>query len=285
MLIVSQNFDSLPPYLVAIFVATMFSTYVAQSSEWLGYAGIQTGITFLICYVGLAPSSDIYRPLWRFWGIVLGVLTTGFVFLFLLPEYADDKVIESLAQLMRTTLVFGREVAEKRITDGRIPAVERRLSANLFEVLNLADQARLEGRRGSANSTATIEAAAILIRIAYRFQIIARARLAGSELALPQGVCERCAALEQEYCSALESKLESLGSARSSEQPTPAAPTQPTIELTPMNDERGTSKSIEGAGWSAYVHGNVAPQLESYHRLPVLLARLDAALSKIAAVS
>ena len=40
-----------------------------------------------------------------------------------------------------------------------------------------------------------VEAAAILIRIAYRFQIIARARLAGSELALPQGVRERCAAL------------------------------------------------------------------------------------------
>ena len=71
MLLVSQNFDSLPPYLVAIFAVTMFSTYVSQSSEWLGYAGIQTGMTFLICYVGLAPSSDIYRPLWRFWGIVL----------------------------------------------------------------------------------------------------------------------------------------------------------------------------------------------------------------------
>ena len=96
----------------------MFSTYVAQSSEWLGYAGIQTGITFLICYVGLAPSSDIYRPLWRFWGIVLGVLTTGFVFLFLWPEYASDKVIESLDKLIRTTLAFGKEVAEEEYYRG-----------------------------------------------------------------------------------------------------------------------------------------------------------------------
>ena len=129
MLIVSQNFDSLPPYLVAIFAVTMVSTYVAQSSEWLGYAGIQTGITFLICYVGPAPSSDIYKPLWRFWGIVLGVLTTGFVFLFLWPEYASDKVIESLDKLMRTTLAFGKEVAEGRITEetnrGRGAALER----------------------------------------------------------------------------------------------------------------------------------------------------------------
>src|ERR1700738_4516098 len=74
IIFVSQNFDSLPPYLVAIFAVAMFSTYVSQSSEWLGYAGIQAGITFLICYVGLAPTSDVYKPLWRFWGIVLGVL-------------------------------------------------------------------------------------------------------------------------------------------------------------------------------------------------------------------
>ena len=40
----------------------MFATYVAQSDEWLGYAGIRTGITFLICYAGLEPSSDIYEP-------------------------------------------------------------------------------------------------------------------------------------------------------------------------------------------------------------------------------
>ena len=70
MLIVSQNFDSLAAYLAAIFAVTIFSTYVAQSSEWLGYAGIQTGVTFLICYVGMAPSSNVYTPLWRFWGIV-----------------------------------------------------------------------------------------------------------------------------------------------------------------------------------------------------------------------
>ena len=282
MLIVSQNFDSFPPYVVAIFAVTMFSTYVSQSSEWLGYAGIQTGITFLICYVGLVPASDIYKPLWRFWGIVLGILTTGFVFLFLWPEYASDKVIEGLAKLTRTTLALGKEVAGKTITEGRFTGVERRLSTDLLEVLNMADQARLEGRRGSANSAAAVEAAAFLIRIAYRFQTIARARLAGSELSLPQGVRERCANLEHEFCSALESKLELLGFAGSLDQSRPARTTQPVIELTFMNEERLTDGAPEGAGWSAYVDGNVARQLESYRRLPILLARLDAALSKIA---
>jgi hypothetical protein len=264
---------------------TMLSTYVAQSSEWLGYAGIQTGLTFLICYVGLAPASDIYRPLWRFWGIVLGVLTTGFVFLFLWPEYASDKVIESLAKLMRTALAFGKAVAEEKITEGRIAAVERRSSANLFEVLNLADQARLEGRRGSANSAAAIEAAAIVIRIAYRFKIIARVRLSGSEAALPQDAQEHCAALEQEYCAALESQLgkcESIGAPDESAASSTAS-RQPVVSTTRTIHELTTGAMSEGADWSAHAHSDLAAQLESYRRLPILLASLDTALSRIAA--
>ena len=205
MLIVSQNFDSLAAYLAAIFAVTIFSTYVAQSSEWLGYAGIQTGITFMICYVGCAPSSDIYKPLWRFWGIVLGVLTAGFVFLFLLPEYAGDKLIESLDKLLLTAIDFGKEVAAGRITEERIAAAERRFSANLLQVLNMADQARLEGRRGAINSAAGIEAAAIITRIAYRFEIIARGRLSEAEAIVRRGARSRRAALEQRFCAAFES--------------------------------------------------------------------------------
>ncbi len=197
MILISQNFDSLPPYLVAMFVVTMFATYVAQSSEWLGYAGIQAGITFLVCYVGLAPTADVYKPLWRFWGIILGVLTTGFVFLVMWPEYASDKVIDGLDKLLRTTLTFAKEVADGQIAAERIAAVERRLSANLLEVLNMADQSRLEGRRGAINSAAAIEAAYIIVRIAYRFEIITRERAAGSSIFQSAKALEQQATFEQ----------------------------------------------------------------------------------------
>jgi hypothetical protein len=279
MIIVSQNFDSLPPYLVAIFAVTMFSTYISQSSEWLGYAGIQTGMTFLICYVGLAPSSDIYRPLWRFWGIVLGVLTTGFVYLFLWPEYASDKMTASLIELTGNTLGFAQEVAEQRITEGRITAVERRLSLNLLQLLNMADQARLEGQRSSANSTAAVEAADILIRIAYRFQTIARQRLIGSELTVPQKVREGYAIQEQKYCLELELELQKLKSAGPSRQSVPIAPTSPRTELMPKG--QGVTGPATDTDLFKYFDTNLVPQIESYRRLPVLLRRLDAALSKI----
>jgi hypothetical protein len=273
MLLVSENFDSLPAYLVAIFVVTFFSTYVAQSSDWLNYAGIQTGITFLICYVGLGPSSDIYRPLWRFWGIVLGVLTTGFVFLFLWPEYAGDKLVVSLTKLIRTTVDFGKEVADGTVTETGIATVERRLSSELLEVLNFADQAKFEGQRGLVNSTNGVTAAAALIRIAYRFQAIARARVSGAEATLPHEVLAHRFAQEREYCNALESRIDMLESLRSPDR-SPAPLPQSTIEFEHLSDDSTTRVLSE--------NGNLAAQLESYRRLPVLLEHLDGALSKIA---
>lgn len=285
MLLVSQNFDSLPPYLVVIFAVTMFSTYVSQSSEWLGYAGIQAGITFLICYVGLAPTSDIYKPLWRFWGIVLGVLTTGFVFLLLWPEYAREKLIDRLDRLLRTTLAFAKEVTQGRITEGRIAAVEQRISANLLEVLNMADQARLEGKRGAVNSAAGIEAATTVTRIAYRFEVIARERLSGSAPVLPQTLLDSRAGIEEACCSALAYQLEKFGLTESFEQPGPpptASPPPPT-DLKSMIEEFAAAGTLGSANLPPDARSGFVAQLESYRRLPILLASLDAELSRIVA--
>ena len=281
MLIVSQHFESLTSYLVAVFAVMMFSTYVSQSSEWLGYAGIQTGITFLICYVGMAPSSNIYGPLWRFWGIVLGVLTTGFVFLFLWPEYASDKVVASLERLMRTTLELANDVTKRSATDGRPGVIERHLSTDLLQVLNMADQARLESKRGTELSKAAFEAATFIIRIAYRFQTITRARLAGSERLLSNQQRQRCAALERAFCRALESGLEKLRSVEPFEELTAQEVPAESSEQN-LNDAELLSRVIRDADCTTYADADWTTQLEAYRRMPILLLRLDSALSNIA---
>jgi hypothetical protein len=285
MLIVSQNFDSLAAYLAAIFAVTIFSTYVAQSSEWLGYAGIQTGITFLICYVGMAPSSNVYAPLWRFWGIVLGVLTTGFVFLFLLPEYAGDKLIESLNQLLLTAVAFAKEVTEGRITQERIAAAEQRFSANLFQVLNMADQARLEGRRGAINSAAGIEAAALMTRIAYRFEIIARERLSEVEVVVPEVIRRRRAVIEEIFCTELESLLGKLEPTGTFEQPVASLssrpPRAPGSELETLIQELVAEGMLEVRQWAPDARDGFFAQVESYRRLVTLLPSLGTELSMI----
>jgi len=277
MRFISENFDSLPPYLVAIFAVTMFSTYVSQSSEWLGYAGIQTSITFLICYVGLGPSSDVYRPLWRFWGIVLGILTNGFVFLFLFPEYASDKLIQSLATLLRNTSAFARTVADGGVDESRIAAVERLLSVNLLEALNMADQAKLEGKAGRANSTNGIEAAATLIRIAYQFEIIARERLSGSERGLPREIVDRRYQLETRYCASLEAQLQRLTSSSRLNESRGTS----TAKAIAFRSERTESRPDGAHEPVTDVNENLALEPETYRRLRILLASLDAALSKI----
>ena len=158
-----------------------------------------------------SPSSDIYRPLWRFWGIVLGVLTTGFVFLFLWPEYASDKLIESLDKLIRTAIAFGKEVAEGRITEERIAAVSSGVSARICSKFStwLIKPGSRDGAALS-NSGAGIDAATIITRIAYRFEIIARGRLSDAEAMLPNEVLECRTALEQRFYAAFQSLLERL---------------------------------------------------------------------------
>jgi Fusaric acid resistance protein family len=285
MIFVSQNFDSLPPYLVAIFAVTMLSTYVAQSSEWLGYAGIQAGITFLICYVGLAPSSNVYAPLWRLWGIVLGVITTAFVFLSLWPEYASDKVIESLVKLMRTTLRFGNQVAEGTITEGRIASVERRLSAELVQVLSMADQATLEGRGGARRAGAAIEAAVTTIRIAYRFEIIARGRLSRSDTNLPQWLLDGCTDLESGYCALFESGVGKAALTEPFEHPD--LPSSAVLgqrqELERSIEDLTAAVTLQGGSWPPDARTILVEQLESYRRLMVLLAGLEAPLAELVA--
>jgi hypothetical protein len=281
MIVVSQNFDSLPPYLVAIFAVTVFATYVSQSSEWLGYAGIQAGITFLICYVGLAPTSDVYKPLWRFWGIVLGILTTGFIFLFLWPEYARDKLIERLKRLMRTTLVFVREVAQGSTTEGWIAKVEQRISADLLDVLNMADQARLEGQRGLHTSAAGIETAITVVRIAYRFETIARGRSDQLEALLPGSVRQKLSAVKEKFRAAFDNRVRRFELAHEFE-PVSASEMASTVDLKPLIDEVAAVAALESQCWSTDVRGMLVTQLESYHRLAILIGDLDAEISNLA---
>ena len=285
MLIVSQHFDSFAAYLAAIFVVTIFSTYVAQSSEWLGYAGIQTGMTFMICYVGVGPTSDIYKPLWRFWGIVLGVLTSGFVFLFLLPEYANDKLIKSLDRLLRIVLSFGKEVVKGDIGEEQIASAEQRFSAVLLEVLNMADQARLEGRRAAVNSAAAVEVAGIATRIAYRFEVIARVRDLRSEANLPEKVQQIRAVLDERCCSFFESLLSQFELAHLPEQPEASLaepePRLATNDLNPLIDDLETAGKDEYQRWTPEGRNAFFAQLESYRRLAILLASVSTELSTI----
>ena len=195
-----------------------------------------------------------------------------------------DKLIERLNRLMRTTLAFAEEVARGRITEGRIAAAEQRINADLLDVLNMADQARFEGRRGAANSAAGIQAATTIIRIAYRFGIIARGRLSGSEALLSDSMQRRLATVDETLCAAYASALREFERVHQFE---PAglpleAPPQRAIDLKPLIDELAVAATLEERHWSSDSRSVLITQLESYHRLAILLGSLRAELSSFA---
>ena len=187
-------------------------------------------------------------------------------------------MIDGLDKLLRTTLTFAKEVAGGQITEEGIIAVERRLSANVLDVLNMADQARLEGRRGATNSAAAIEAAFTIVRIAYRFEIIARARIGASPDLQSKNILERQATFEQACCAALEFHLAKLGPSDSLGPLAQSSPT-PTIDLASLS---GEFAATWGTQFSPGDRILMATALETYRRLPILLLNLDASLSRIA---
>jgi hypothetical protein len=175
--------------------------------------------------------------------------------------------------LLRTTLTFGEEVTERQMTAERITAVERQVSANLLEVLNMADQARLEGRRGATNSAAAIEAASSIVRIAYRFEIIARSRIAESPVLQHGQLLQRQSKFEQACCATLELQLAKLARSDSPERLAQSS-SAPTIDLTPLSDDLASSQGT-------HLPPETQSLLESYRRLPILLMNLDTSLSRI----
>jgi len=204
-------------------------------------------------------------------------LTAGFVFLVLFPEQASDKLIERLDKLLRTVLNFGQQVTERRVTEKGITAIDRRLSTHLLDVLNMADQARLEGQRGAINSVAAIEAAYTLARIGYRFEVIARGRIAEPKVLQTEQLSEREVAFEQACCAALEMQIAKLEPSDSPEHLAQTSPT-PTIDLGPISDELAAAQNTLLPPDEQIL---LTAQLESYRRLPILLSSLDTSLQEL----
>jgi hypothetical protein len=148
----------------------------------------------------------------------------------------------------------------------------------------MADQARLEGRRGVRISAAGIEAAITVIRIAYRFETIARGQLARSEALLPGSVRQSLTAVEETLCTAFDYSVRRFESVCAFEPGSPSeAPLQPAVDLKPLIDELAVVATLTSQYWSSDARGVLVTQLESYHRLVILLGDLDAELSDFAA--
>ena len=176
IIIVTPNFETLPAYMMALFVAFFISSYASLSSGRISYAGKQIGTTFALAFAGLSPAFDVYAPLWRIWGVLLGTLVAGIVFLLLWPEYAGDSLLPKLREVIRNTLALtpGGSAAN---TEDEIQRANSGTMRTLAEILEVAGDAQLEGRTSLVNHNAIVEASGTLRRIANRLAYIASGRI------------------------------------------------------------------------------------------------------------
>ncbi|HTY54140.1 MAG TPA: FUSC family protein [Candidatus Binataceae bacterium] len=176
IIVVTPNFTTLPAYMLTLFVVFFVSAYCSLSSGRIAYAGKQIGTTFALVFTGLGPPLDIYVPLWRIWGILLGTFVVAAIAFVVWPEYAGDSLLPRLRQVIRDTLALipGDATARTELGITKASTSSMRL---LAEILNVANDAEVEGRSSLVNHNAIVEAAGTLRRIANRLGSISSARI------------------------------------------------------------------------------------------------------------
>jgi uncharacterized membrane protein YccC len=176
IIIVSPNFDTLPTYMLAAFAVFYSFAYSSVGNARMSYAGKQMGIIFSLAFVGLSPSVNIYEPLWRIWGVLLGDIVVAIVFFTLWPEYAGDSLVPRLRKVLANMLALAPGGSASSSED-QILKTNSETMGVLSEFLEIADDARMEGRTCAVYHTGIVEAAGTLRRITNRLSSIATARV------------------------------------------------------------------------------------------------------------
>ena len=176
IILVTPNFETLPAYLLAIFIVFYISAYSSLTSGRIAYAGKQIGTTFALVFAGLSPAFDVYEPLWRMWGILLGTFVVAIIAFVCWPEYAGDSLLPRLREVIRDTLALTQDGPGAN-TEDAIQQVNSRTMRLLAEILEVADDAQVEGRTSTVNHNAIVEATGTLRRIANRLASIATGRI------------------------------------------------------------------------------------------------------------
>jgi hypothetical protein len=307
IIIVTPNFETLLAYLLTVFIVFYLSAYSSLTSGRVAYAGKQIGTTFALVVAGLSPAVDIYEPLWRIWGILLGTFIVAIVSFILWPEYAGDSLLPRLRKVLRETLALapGGSAAGSEEGIQRANSESMRLLAEILEVANDAD---VEGRTSVVNHSAVIEASGTLRRIANRLSSIATGRIAAPLPPLDSVAESIRQAVFDSVCRQLQSWLdffssnENLSSSAAqalahvhladdsavNEQADDAASPSVNLSEAPLGRliERFSSRLEERQfarieAWTLEERRTILAELQSMRRLDFLLSQLDRWLAQI----
>jgi Fusaric acid resistance protein family len=286
IIIVTPNFETLPAYLLTIFIVFYLSAYSSLSSGRISYAGKQIGTTFALAFAGLSPAFDVYAPLWRIWGVLLGTLVVGVVALILWPVYAGDSLLTRLREVIRDTLALAPGGSASNSEDEIQRANSATMSA-LAEILGVADDARLEGRTSTVNHDAILEAAGTLRRIANRLAWIAAGRVVTSTPQLDPATESAREAVLDAIRRQLQSWLDffsgpdCLGAVAAKAIAREHAPDEVATPVEQFGSRLEERQFARIESWTINQRGAILAELQSMRRLEVLMTALNRWLPQI----
>lgn len=285
IIVASPNFESLPAYMGVVFVVLFISAYSGLSSGRVAYAGKQIGVTFLLVYAGLSPSPDVYSPLWRTWGILLGTVVVTVVFFVLWPVYAGDSLLPRLRRVLRDTLALMPGGAAG--TPGEVHRISSEITEQLSEILQVADDARMEGRRCLIDHDAVVQSAGTIRRIAHRLASLTLLRLTDP----PRRLDDVTEAAGNAVFSAIRMRLDSWLAFYQSDVSLRAhaahalAGGHSRQEIAQPLEEFSGSVEAQGfariADWPLEQRGQMLDELQSLRRLEFLMSELETHLASI----
>jgi hypothetical protein len=131
--------------MLAAFAVFYPFAYSSLGSARMSFAGKQMGVLFSLVFIGLSPSLNIYEPLWRIWGVLLGNLVVAIVFFALWPEYAGNSLLPRLQKVLVNVLSLVPSDSAPTSED-QILKTNAETTHVLSEFLEIAEDARMEGR-------------------------------------------------------------------------------------------------------------------------------------------
>ena len=286
IIIVSPNFETLPAYLLALFIVFFVSAYSSLTSGRVAYAGKQIGTTFALVFAGLSPSLDIYGPLWRIWAILVGTVVVAIVTLIMWPEYAGDSLVPRLRKVIHGTLGLAPGGAASN-TENEIQQANSETMKVLAEMLQIADDAQIEGRTATVDHDAIVEAAGTLRRIANRLASIATGRIVAPVPSLDAVAESAREAFFIVICRHLRSWLDFFSSDQSLSAPAAGALlltlsrsqlAEPLRHFGSRLEEREFARI---ASWTFEQRRTILSELQSMRRLEYLVFELNQWFAKI----
>jgi uncharacterized membrane protein YccC len=286
IIIVSPNFETLPVYLIAVFAVFYLCAYSSLGSARMTFAGKQMGIIFALVFVDLSPAVNIYEPLWRIWGVLLGDFVVAITFFILWPEYAGDSLVPRLRRVIADTLALAPGGSASGGEDQVLKTNAETMHV-LTEILQVADDARLEGRSSAVSPDAIVEAAGTLRRIANRLSSIATGRILTQMPPLDPVTEPARARVFNAACGQLASWLDFFSSAEClgasaahamAQKHSAGELAEPVNQFSSHLEEGGFAQL---ALWPIEPRRTMIAELESMRRLEFLFSELNRSLADI----